>query len=238
MNFEGAQWVFKKASYTLFQLATRRNNIGSTLREVKEFCSRIIVVDDGSRDDTAAEAEAGGARVVFHGRSRGVGAALKTGLKEALKLSHVEYVVTLDADGQHDPSDIPRLLKPLIEGKADMVIGSRLLTEPSSMPRHRLLANKLLSWLTTKACGLKVSDSQSGFRAYNRRAVETLLNGFRENYSWASSVVIESARRGLKVAEVPIEAIYFKGSSTGAGLRVMLRILFFLLSEVFLQGFR
>jgi len=208
--------------------------IGKTIRKVKPYCGCIVVVDDGSMDGTAKEASAEFVHILFHRVRCGVGEALKTGFKEVLKFRDIEYVVTIDADGQHNPDEIPKMLKPLLKMEADIVIGSRLLGDASTMPVHRLIANKILSWLTSRICGLKITDSQSGFRAYNRQAVEKLLGSHLKGYSWASSMIIDAVRKDLRVKEVPIQTIYLKGRK-GANLEVMLEILFFLLRKALLE---
>ncbi len=205
-------------------------NVGKVIEQAKNYCDKVIVVDDRSTDATASEASLKGAMVVFQPVRCGVGLTLKTGLKKSLRLG-ADYVITLDGDGQHNPNDIPSLLKPLLEDEADIVIGSRLIGDFSSMPAHRLIANRLLSWLTSKACGMKISDSQSGFRAYNRKAVESLLKNFPKGYNWASHTIIAATDDGLKIVETPIETIYFKGKK-GAGFRIFCKIFSFLLVQI------
>ncbi len=183
----------------------------------------ILVVDDGSHDATVREASDAGARVVRHVINRGLGGALGTGLAAALVLG-AEAVVTADADGQHDPRDAAAVLAPAIAGRADFVVGSRLL-DRSEMPWFRRGANLIANALTFAIFGKWSSDSQSGLRAFSRSALERLqvrTSGFEVS----SELIGEAGRLGLRYAEVSIRAIYTdyslsKGQSFGNGIRTL-----------------
>src|SRR2546426_3283307 len=140
-------------------------------RQIDGMAVVPIVVDDGSSDQTARIARQGGARVVRHLTNLGVGAATRTGFQVALVLG-AGIIVTMDSDGQHEPAEIERLVRCLVEGQFDVVIGSRLLTR--GMPLTRFAANLLLNAVTFLVYGKIVSDSQSGFKAFSRKAVESL----------------------------------------------------------------
>jgi glycosyltransferase involved in cell wall biosynthesis len=187
----------------------------------------VIVVDDGSSDGTGAKAKSRGVRVIRHLLNRGLGAALGTGLEAALRAG-ADIVVTFDADEQHSVDDIPKVIRPIRERRADVVIGSRLL-EASGMPWTRKVANHLANWVTSVLSGLKTTDSQSGLRAFSRdAAVRIRIKSNR--YEVSSEIITEIQRNGLRMEEVPIRTIYTPYSmSKGQGFRVGLRTLFKLL---------
>jgi hypothetical protein len=153
--------------------------IGEIVRYASNHVDQVFVVDDGSNDDTAAQAAAAGAVVIEHGRNRGYGAALKTGFEMARRKG-VHHLVVLDADGQHDPADIPRLVAAQEDTGAHLVIGSRFVDGVTSkIPLYRRIGLKLINGLTNLSLGVvrsasRVNDTQSGFRAYDREAIETL----------------------------------------------------------------
>ncbi|TAL19595.1 glycosyltransferase family 2 protein [Patescibacteria group bacterium] len=194
-----------------------------TIREVVRSVSAYalpLVVDDGSADRTAELALAAGARMVRHAVNRGLGAALGTGLKAALMLG-AEIIFTFDADGQHDAADIPAVLAPIRERRADAVIGSRLLA-PQGMPWIRHIANKLGNLATLALFGARVSDSQSGFRAFSRLAAEGLTIR-TDGMEVSSEIAAQIRENGCRLVEVPIRAVYTdyslsKGQSFFVGL--------------------
>jgi len=179
--------------------------IGSS-RHVDE----VLVCDDGSSDMTGEIAERLGAEVVRHERNLGKGAAIRS-LFDFSKRLGADIVVTLDADGQHDPDEIPKLLEPILSGKADIVIGSRSL-KGSEMPRYRSIGRRALDQATVAAGHVKVADTQSGFRAYSKEAVESLE--VTEFGIGVDSEILMKAE-GLRLAEVPVGCKYrgVKGST-------------------------
>lgn len=169
----------------------------------------VIVIDDGSSDNTFEVAREAEAKVVRHGKKLGLGSALRTGFNDALS-GGFDVVVTLDADGQHSPGDVTKLVNRIENGQCDMVIGSRLIdrSQWDKFPKTRLLGNKFLTYLTNFAAGAKVTtDSQSGYRAMTRTALEE-LKLISTHMSISSEIVVEVARAGFKIIEVPIEATY------------------------------
>ena len=139
-------------------------SIGSVVIRTKCYADRVIVVDDGSTDHTAEVAELAGAEVIRHPENRGKGAALKTGFAS---LDGEMVIVTIDTDGQHDPSDIPKLVEPILKGEADMVNGSRYINgNKKDTPFYRRLGQIVLDNATRLNSGLNITDSQSGFRAF------------------------------------------------------------------------
>ena len=175
---------------------------------------RVLVVDDGSGDGTAEIATNAGAIVVRHMINLGLGAALETGLEYA-RMGGYDRVVTFDADGQHTPADISRLLKALDRG--DIAIGVRQLHR-ERMPTVKKVGNFLLNLLTAAFFGVYSRDSQCGLRAFNRTALGTVR--LRANgYEVSSEILYEAAKNGLRIVEVPIEAIYTEHSKKrGTGI--------------------
>ncbi len=188
----------------------------------------VIVVDDGSRDNTFFEAKSEEALVLRHVVNLGIGAALLTGLNAAESLGS-DIIVFMDSDGQHRPEDLTRLINPIKEGKADVVIGSRALTGSKGMPLHKHVGNKFLTWLTNLLGKSKVTDSQSGFKAF-RSGVFKKINVTCENYAVHSEILIKASRAGLKIMEVPIETRYdeytaWKGTNVFSGIEIFLSLL-------------
>lgn len=166
----------------------------------------IIVVDDGSQDATFEVAKnIPGIIALRHKINRGKGAATKTGI-EAAKRRGAEIIVTMDSDGQHNPHDISSLIEPLISGKCNVVLGTRL-KNPKGMPWYKIVANHIGNALTWYIYGLWVSDSQSGFRAYSQKAAER-INTKTDRYEYDSEVIREIYLHRLRYKEVPIEVRY------------------------------
>ncbi|MBX6341191.1 MAG: alkaline phosphatase family protein, partial [Thermomicrobiaceae bacterium] len=171
-------------------------------REALGLTTRVVVVDDGSVDGSAAEARAAGADVVVrHPSNRGLGAALRAGLAQAHALG-AEYAVYLDGDGEYDPADLPAVLAPLVAGEADYVIGSRFLGRPEGMRPVRRAGNVAFSLLTSLLAGRWISDGQSGFRGFNRRAIE--VAEIIHDYNYAQVLTLDLLKKGMRLVEVPI----------------------------------
>ena len=173
--------------------------------------TEICVVDDGSIDKTAAVARSAGVTVLNHVINRGLGASLSTGLEYA-KSINADFAITLDSDGQHDPEDILKVLTPLLKNRADMVIGSRLLQNYGSMPLLRRINNYLFNLLTQILFGVTTTDSLSGFRGFNRRALQ-LIELKTDRMEVSNEFFSEIKRHHLKFTEVPIQVIYTKYST-------------------------
>ncbi|HOF42396.1 MAG TPA: glycosyltransferase family 2 protein [Candidatus Moranbacteria bacterium] len=180
--------------------------IGDVINEIRNVGYRnIIVVDDGSSDETCRKAKEAGAISLKHKINRGKGAATKTGI-EAAKLLGADIIVTMDGDGQHDPEDIQKLISPIVDKECDVVLGTRLL-DPKGMPWHKIFANKIGNFFTWYLFGLWVTDSQSGFRAYSRHAAQ-VINTKADRYEYDSQVIREIYIYKLKFKEIPIAVRY------------------------------
>jgi glycosyltransferase involved in cell wall biosynthesis len=169
----------------------------------------VVVVDDGSADGTARVAEAAGARVLRQTPNQGKGAALRTGFRLALA-EGIPAVVTLDADGQHDPGEIPKLVAAFAAGRPDLVIGCR---DFGAMPPLRRLANTLGSLTLRLALGEWIRDNQSGFRLVGRRIMEALASSGESGFEFEVEMIAECLRRGWPIEWVPIRTIYAGGPS-------------------------
>jgi len=179
--------------------------IRKVISEIKSAgYGNVIVVDDGSGDDTRAEAERSGAVTLGHRINRGKGAAVKTGIEAAKKLG-VEIAVTIDGDGQHNPADIGRMIKKIRAGY-DVVLGSRLIRR-QGMPLSRVVYNYAGNFFTWYLYGLWVTDSQSGFRAYSKKALK-LIDTRSDRYEYDSEIIREIYKNKLKYVEVPVEVRY------------------------------
>jgi glycosyltransferase involved in cell wall biosynthesis len=164
----------------------------------------VVVVDDGSTDDTAACAEAAGATVLRQIPNAGKGAALRAGFRRALGQG-ADAVVTLDADGQHDPAEIPRFLAAFEAGRPELVVGRRDFAE---MPPVRRLSNTLGGWVFSAAVGRRVADNQSGYRLIGRRLMTALLDSVESGFEFEVEMIARCIALGLPMTEVPIRTIY------------------------------
>jgi len=169
----------------------------------------VVVLNDGSNDDTASQAKAAGVQVISHSLNRGLGAAIKTGFTYA-KDNKADILVTFDGDGQHDPADIVKIIKPIISKKADLVIGSRF-KKKQKVPIDRFIINWLANMSTFVFYGVMSSDSQSGLRAFSKKALN-LIDFKAERMEFSSEILLEAKRHKLTISEVGIAAIYTKYS--------------------------
>jgi glycosyltransferase involved in cell wall biosynthesis len=174
----------------------------------RDLVNDIVVVDDHSTDDTAAESINNGATYVTVSRSRGVGAAIKTGYHVAL-MRGADVLLVLAGDNQHDPQEIPKILQPVLHGEADYVVGDRLSTcvRGNGMSPLRFAGNRLLTMATRVITGIDVKDSQCGYTAISREALNRLdLERITDSWGVPNDILIECARRGLRVKYVQVKA--------------------------------
>ena len=176
-----------------------------------QYVDKVIVVDDGSTDRTGDVALKAGAELISHGVNLGKGEALKSGFKV---IADDSIIVTIDGDGQHNPNEIPNLIKPIIEDGADLVNGSRYMNGPEeNTPLYRRVGQTVLDIATNISAGIKVTDSQSGFRAFSNKS----RNVFRfkdTGFAIESEMLVDAAEAGLKIVEVPITVRYDLDGST------------------------
>ena len=202
--------------------------IAKVILKTKKYVDEVIVVNDGSIDMTAEIARALGATVIDHPKNLGYGAALRTIFLEAEK-RNPDVLVILDADDQHDPDEIPKLIEPVLKGEADIVIGSRFLGK-TQQPLWRRIGIKIITWLTKKTHRLPkhITDAQSGFRAYGRRAVQLIMP---EDSDMGASIdiIYQAVKHNLRITEVPITIRYHKEASSQNPLahasRVIMRVI-------------
>ncbi|MEA1928914.1 MAG: glycosyltransferase family 2 protein [Candidatus Auribacterota bacterium] len=190
----------------------------------------ILVVDDGSSDNSAAEARAGGAIVISHCFNLGDGAARQTGFLYALRQGY-NYIVHLDGDRQHSPEEIPRFLDILRGGQADLVVGSRFLGEhryPITLSKR--IGMKLFSTICTVVIRQKITDPTSGFRGMNRRAMEIYTRGYYPQHFPDADVIISSYFRGLRIKEIPVTVRETQSTSLHRGGTIIYYIYKMLLS--------
>jgi glycosyltransferase involved in cell wall biosynthesis len=179
--------------------------IGAVVKDVLKHGAEVLVVDDGSPDATATEAEAAGAIVLKHEVNKGKGVALETGFKYAQDHGY-EFVITMDADGQHDPADLGGLIKAHKEGGFPVVVGSRM-WDTDKMPFVRRMTNRFMSWLLSREMGQRVPDTQSGYRLY-ARDVLGMLKVDSARFAAESEVLLALADEGVKIGSAPIQVIY------------------------------
>ena len=182
--------------------------IGKVVVGAQKYVDQVIVCDDGSSDMTAAIAEKLGARVIRHESNLGKGAAFRS-LFSASREMGADIMVTIDGDDQHDPSDIPKLVDPLVKGLADVVIGARFHENNKGIPSYRKVGNKLLNAVTVNG----VSDTQSGFRAYDKKAID-MLRPSESGMGVDSEILMDASRQGLRLMEVPISVRYGIGKTS------------------------
>jgi len=189
------------------------NNIAKIIVSLKKISDSIIVCDDGSSDMTSDIAEKLGVVVVKHKKNLGYGAAIKTIFDKAKEIDS-EILVTFDADGQHRIEDIPIVIEPIKKEGIDLVIGSRFLKiESEEMPNYRKMGIKIITKVTNLSIKEKLTDSQSGFRAYSNRALKEIILT-DEGMGISTEILIKSSRLGLGIVEVPIKVNYQGNTST------------------------
>ena len=201
--------------------------VGNVVAAALKYVDSVIVVDDGSTDATGSAARDAGATVLRHVENSGTGTATMTGIEAARRMGATS-VVTLDADEQHDPADIPLLLAPVKNGEADIVFSNRFGLR-NRIPTIRRIFNAIGNVVTLFATGLWIQDSQSGYKVFGPRAlaqVDLRMRGFE----CCTEIVREAAQHKWRIAEVPTKVIYSeytlaKGQSFGNGVKTALKIL-------------
>jgi glycosyltransferase involved in cell wall biosynthesis len=179
--------------------------IHDVVKKVKNHINDVVVIDDGSTDKTSEQAARAGAVVCTHNTNMGKGTALNTGFRY-VRDHHFDYVITMDGDGQHAPSDIPEFIDSYIRTGIPVLIGNRM-SDLKNMPLIRILTNRLMSWFLSKTMGQYVADTQCGFRLY-RCDVIPFVSARSERYAAESEILLHIALRNISIGSVPIQVIY------------------------------
>jgi glycosyltransferase involved in cell wall biosynthesis len=206
------------------------NHIEKVIKRIHRFgFTQIVVIDDGSKDNTAELAEAAGAKVLRHIINRGPGAATETGFNYVRNHLQYKYCVTIDADEQHHPKDLSHLIEVLIEHNADMVIGNRFMKGTNNIPIIRVIYNGIANLMTYIFADSWVSDTQSGLKAFKRSALEKIKIK-TDGYEFCSELIIKAQSHKLKIIETPITVFYTdmsmkKGQSLGNGFKTVVNLI-------------
>ena len=182
------------------------SNIENLVKSALPHVDSILVCDDGSTDDTAKLAKKAGAMVISHNTNKGYGAAIIS-LFEYARSNNIEIMITLDGDGQHDPDQIPLLLDRIAKNNVDVVIGSRFLDDTTKSPGYRKAGIKIITHASNYGTDFKITDSQSGFRAYSKNAVN-LIRPTEKGMSVSTEILQKMSNHDLSVSEVPITVSY------------------------------
>ena len=181
-------------------------NIGSIVAKLIQKYDVVIVCDDSSSDMTSTIVSSLGANLVKHEKNQGYGSAIKTIFNESKKIGG-DILVTFDADGQHDISDIDSILEPILENKADLVIGSRFLGETKDLPKYRQIGIKTITGLTNVMTGSNITDSQSGFRAYSKKMLQEIFPT-ESGMGISTEILIKASKNKMRITEIPITISY------------------------------
>ncbi len=179
--------------------------IGSVVEGMRKYCDHVVVVDDGSEDGTSEEAKKAGAIVIRHDVNMGQGAALNSGFKYAQEHGF-DFLITMDADGQHDADDIPHFVEAYVCTDTPVLIGNRM-GNPATMPLVRRLTNRFMSWLLSRRMNQYVPDTQCGFRLYRCDVIPFIFTE-SQRYAAQSEVLLHLAERHIRIGAVPIKVIY------------------------------
>jgi glycosyltransferase involved in cell wall biosynthesis len=181
-------------------------HIGDVARRTRQQLDHVLVVDDGSTDKTAEHARAAGAEVIVHPQNRGKGESIKTGLRHWLD-RQFNFVIILDADGQHLPEEINRFVAATLSAaEPKLILGNRM-KDLSSMPRMRRIVNRWMSKRISAACGHEIPDTQCGFRMLHRDLIPDLLGG-AARFDYETEMLIIASRKGFRIDSVPISTVY------------------------------
>ena len=181
-------------------------HIGDVVRRTRQQLDHVVVIDDGSSDNTAQSAREAGAEVIVHGQNRGKGEAIKTGLRHWLDRQFI-YVIILDADGQHLPEEIDRFMATAVQaGDRSFFLGNRM-NNLTGMPFIRRVVNRYLSNRISRICRQKIPDTQCGFRMLERQLIPELLDG-GNRFDYETEMLIIASRKGYRIESVPITTVY------------------------------
>ncbi len=182
-----------------------QKHIAGVVQRTRQQLDHVLVVDDGSADQTAARAREAGAEVIVHPKNRGKGESIKTGLRHWFD-RQFSWIVILDADGQHRPEEIQRLIQAAASSDALILLGNRM-EDVSAMPLVRRLVNRYMSSRISRFCGQPIPDTQCGFRMVHRQIVPELLGG-ANRFDYETEMLIVASRKGFRIKSVPITTVY------------------------------
>jgi len=203
--------------------------IAWVIRGIKNFGIEAVVIDDGSTDETSLIAEKENAHVIIHSRRSGKGMSLRSGFDYALKQGY-DLVFAIDADGQHDPADIPLFLGKIKEQGCSVVMGNRM-SNPEGMPRIRVTTNKMMSSIISLICRQYIPDTQCGYRLFTRAAIASI--DIRScKFEIDSELLIKLARKNFKIESIPVKSIYADETSKIRPVRDTFRFIRFILNVI------
>jgi len=211
------------------------HNEEKTIRKLVEAVRRygldVLVIDDGSTDATAARARAAGALVLVNSRKMGKGASLKKGFAHVLKKNY-DAVITMDGDGQHDPSDLPAFLDEARKDPERVITGNRM-GEAQGMPRVRYWTNRFMSAMISLACGQRIPDTQCGYRYIGRGVLQVIYDQLRRSgFEVETEILMKASRKGVRVCSIPIKTIYRGEKSKINPLRDTVRFISYFIQEL------
>ena len=187
-------------------------NIAGLIIKLRKFTDNILVCDDGSSDATADIAKALGATVISHQKNLGYGAAIRSIFLKAKEMNS-DVLVTFDADGQHRVEDIQTVISPILDKKFGIVIGSRFLSNEDTVPKYRKLGVNVITKITNTSISEKLTDSQSGFRAYSNQVLKEIIPS-DSGMGVSTEILIKASSKNISIGEVPIKIIYGENTST------------------------
>jgi UDP-N-acetylglucosamine---dolichyl-phosphate N-acetylglucosaminyltransferase len=206
------------------------DRVEQVVREVKSLgFNRIVIVDDHSSDDSMKNLRKYDVAILHHMLNRGAGAATETGLKFCREHLHFNTVITIDADTQHAPSDLNQLLEEHLSKEADVTIGNRFLENSDLIPTDKRIYNYIANLTTSILCGKRVTDSQSGFKAFSKKALDVIVIE-HDQYEYCSEIFIKAFHHHLKVINVPVKSYYpdelkGKGQNLTHGIKTFMNLI-------------
>jgi glycosyltransferase involved in cell wall biosynthesis len=190
-------------------------HIGGVVQGISKYVKLVFVADDNSSDGTIVVARQAGALAVSSSHKRGFGRNMLFGFKQVIKLYSPEIIITVDGDGQHNPDEINEVMQPILDGDADIVIGSRFIKKYTG-PKYRKLGIDIITYIYNVGHKEKITDAQSCYRAYRREVIEAL--DIRDGgFGFSTEILIKARKKGFRIKEVPVDCIYhedLKSNST------------------------
>ena len=205
--FSSSAMITRSNTAALIPCYFEEKHIQDIARRTHAQLDQVLVVDDGSTDDTEFEARAAGVEVIKHFVNQGKGAAIKTGLHILSMRKSVEYVLILDGDGQHLPEESPAFIEAANETHAAMLVGNRM-SDTRTMPFVRKMTNRFMSAQISGVCGQEIPDTQCGFRMFHRDLAAALCETESSKYDFETEMLVIAARRGGSIAAVPVSTVY------------------------------